>query len=492
MVINENISKLGNTTGYVGSWSYLLDSPQYTSVPLSEIINNKYRFEASAFSIDAKAAREKIINCKYGASKLYPNETFVSKAFHAPRFKRNYLDKSAPDVVGFLGSAEMLNIKPSPIKYLSKKQADEKSLFVERDTVLISCSGTIGKTTYVTKTLEKFAFSQHIIRLICKNYPGFVYAYLNTNQAYLQIQSLIYGAVIPEIEPEHLENVIIPNAPDPIKKEVHDLITLSFELRDESNDLIDCAEKILYTELRLPPIENLEPQFYQSSGELKNFETKLSRLNLRLDGSYHLPIVQQVENIVKLNSKKLIKLSSNHLTKSITLPTRFSRTYVDKDNGPQFLGGRDLFQLVPSTSKYLSRMIHKKQIENELKIELNDILTPSRGTIGKVSLAPYHLKDKVISDNIINIKPAGQNIAGYLFCFLNSEYGSILIKRQIYGGVVDALEPVMLSQIDIPILKNEQKQEEINDLVLKANTLRYKSYLKEKEAIDKVSQIMDL
>jgi len=118
-------------------------------------------------------------------------------------------------------------------------------------------------------------------------------------------------------------------------------------------------------------------------------------------------------------------------------------------------------------------------------------LTPSRGTIGKVVFAPEHFSAKAISDNIINIRPANENIAGYLFAILNSEYGSILIKRQIYGGVVDAMEPAMLSSIDIPLLRNDKKQKEINDLVLLANELRYKAHLKEQEAIKKMENIIN-
>ena len=116
-------------------------------------------------------------------------------------------------------------------------------MFVEKGTVLISCSGTIGKTTFVNKTLKNYSFSQHIIRLICKEYSGYVYAFFNTNEAQAQVQSLIYGAVIPEIEPHHLEKVIIPNAPESLK-EIHELIVESFDLRDQSNDLIDQAEEI--------------------------------------------------------------------------------------------------------------------------------------------------------------------------------------------------------------------------------------------------------
>jgi type I restriction enzyme S subunit len=71
------------------------------------------------------------------------------------------------------------------------------------------------------------------------------------------LQSNNYGAVIQHIEPEHLQNIIIPNAPETLKKGIHELVVASYGLRDQSNDLLDCAERILYEELQLIPIFNV-------------------------------------------------------------------------------------------------------------------------------------------------------------------------------------------------------------------------------------------
>lgn len=49
----------------------------------------------------------------------------------------------------------------------------------------------------------------------------------------------------------------------------------------------------------------------------------------------------------------------------------------------------------------------------------------------------------------------------------------------------------MLASIDIPLLKNENKQKEINDLVLHANELRYQAHLLEQEAIKKMEGIIN-
>jgi type I restriction enzyme S subunit len=76
---------------------------------------------------------------------------------------------------------------------------------------------------------------------------------------------------------------------------------------------------------------------------------------------------------------------------------------------------------------------------------------------------------------------------GYLYIFLNSPYGSALIKRFTYGGVVDALETSHLSSVEVPLLKDADTQAEINRLALEANELRHQAYQLEQKAM----RIMD-
>lgn len=471
-------------------YTYLPEKLKYTSVSLSEIFENKLRFEASAFSIDSKLAKELIQNNKYGFINLVSKNGLIEECYYGGRAKRNYVTKNTDGAIGFLGSAEMLNLYSKPIKFLSSNIVNTKPFEVKQGTILVSRSGTIGKTTFVNETLSKCLVSEHAIRIIAKKNAGYLYAFFQTKIGLTLIKSNTFGAVVDQIEPQHFEKIIIPNAPEKKQVEIHNLITESYRLRDESNQLIDFSEKILYEELKLKNIDDIDVDYLDNT-TVRSFSAKLSSIDLRFDSSYNVPIIQKISAAIKVNAKSLIKLSDSSLTSGIILPGRFTRTYVDENNGVQFLGGRDLFRLNPSTEKFLSKIVHKKQIEGDLKISKNDILTPSRGTIGKVVLAPEHFSNKVISDNIINIRPANDSIAGYLFCFLNSEYGSTLIKRQIYGGVVDAMEPQMLANIEIPILKNEYKQKEINDLVLKANKLRFEAHTKEQEAISLMEQIIN-
>lgn len=101
------------------------------------------------------------------------------------------------------------------------------------------------------------------------------YSLLNTNidikgKAYLKskvgnriLLTNSYGAVITHIEPEHLATVPIPDAPDTLKLKIGNLVIRSYALRDESNNLIDEATKLLIDELHLPAIDDFSVNYFK-------------------------------------------------------------------------------------------------------------------------------------------------------------------------------------------------------------------------------------
>ena len=147
-------------------------------------------------------------------------------------------------------------------------------------------------------------------------------------------------------------------------------------------------------------------------------------------------------------------------------------------------------QLNPKVEKFLSKSVHAVRIKKELEVFENTVLISDRGTIGKVQIVPKHWNGWAVSQNIIKVIANSDDLAGYLYCFLNSDYGQILINREIYGSVVDMIDDNNVAGIHIPILRDSEKQKEINDLILKANKLRYNAHLKEQEALKKMEEII--
>lgn len=464
------------------------DPLKYTSVALSEVFSNNTRLEASAFNLEAKAAKYKVEHCRYGYVHLWGNDGLVKEAFVRGRFKRIYVEKG--EGIPFFQPSSITEVFPKPFKYISENtDVDIEALKVKKGMLLMSVSGTIGKCSIVGKTLNDKVFSHDLLRLTGKDEcdTGYIYAYFCTPTGQQMLQTNNYGAVIQHIEPEHLKNIIIPNAPELTKQKIHNLVVESYDLRDQSNDLMDEAEHILYEELQLPPIEQLKPKYFDESVDLRNYTTKLSGLNLRLDCSYHTPICSTIIEILKENAKDILYCGNSSVTQDVTLPTRFKRTYVEEEHGIKLIGGKQINELNPSSEKYLAH----SNLDEELKLKENSILITRSGTIGKTAIVPKHWSNWIGSDHIIRIIPANNQIAGYFFCWLSTEYAQHLVKRNTFGAVVDEIDTNQIKSIEIPLLKNELKQKEINDKVLEANELRYQAYLKEQEAIAIMNDVIN-
>lgn len=462
------------------------DTLKWCSVSLSDVISRGKRLEASVFDVEAKQARQIIANGKYPLTTI-GGEKGLTTSYTGARFKRIWVENSDMPIYQ---PSTIVDIKPVPDGYISHlTQTDIEALRVHKGQILMTCSGTIGKVSYVSETLDNLIFSHDLLRIDCKNDidQGYIYAYLKSKIGNKILLTNSYGAVITHIESEHLEDVPIPNTPDEIKEKIHNLIVESYKLRDESNKLLNEATELLVEELKLPPIEKFDVDYYKKGASVNTFSVKLSNLNGRVDASYHVPIVDAIIEHLKKYAAEVTTVGDERISKQIILAGVFKRTYVEEEYGYPFLGGKEITQLNPKTEKYLSKPIHKKRYEKELKVTENTILVTDRGTIGITTLVPKHWNGYAVSQNVLKLIPANNDIAGYVYIFLNSEWGAELVRRQTYGSVVDMIDNNSLASVEIPLLKNKDVQSQINHLALKANEKRYEAYILEQKAL----KIMD-
>ena len=270
------------------------ESPvKWCAVALSDVVARGKRLEASVFDVEAKQARMLISKAKYPQSFIGGTDGMAS-SYVCGRFKRIWVEKSDMPIYQ---PSSIVDIKPTPDGYISAKtKTNIGNLRVKENQILMTCSGTIGKVSFVSRTLASKIFSHDLLRIDCRkpDEAGYIYAFLKSKIGNKILLTNSYGAVITHIEPEHLATVPIPDAPTMLKKKIHDLIVRSYELRDESNDLIDQATALLIGELKLPDIDAFDVGLYKKAAPVDTFSVRLSEMSGRLDASYHVPIVDAI------------------------------------------------------------------------------------------------------------------------------------------------------------------------------------------------------
>lgn len=469
-----------------GGYIMVTTSLKWTTVKSSEVEAQKFRLEASVYKVEAKKAKDDLLRCKYPIVPL-TGKNGIASAFHRLRFKRVFVEKS--DMAIFQPS-QITDVNPKPELFISHHtKTDIAALRVKKGQILMTCSGTIGKCTITSDTLDNQIFSHDLLRVTATNPidTGYIYAYCKTKVGQTLLITNNYGAVISHIEPEHLEHFSLPYPDEQIRLSINKKIDQSFALRDQSNKLIAEAEQALVEALKLPPIEIIKPDYFKKEATVKTFSVPLIAINDRLDGSYHIPIVAAIIDYLLDNTETILPLGSSDITSGIIHPDRFKRVYVNEGEGVPFFGGKGLLSIDPTGKKSISATKHAKHIKG-LVLHENMILVTRSGTVGKVNIVPKHWDGWIATDDLIRLiitKPA--DLAGYIYVWLQSDYGKVLLERLVYGSVVDHIEVEHISQVPIPILADKSVMQRVNNLALEANRLRTEAYHLEQEAINQVN-----
>lgn len=181
-------------------------------------------------------------------------DSVLMKAFVPPRFKRLYVDGDLEGVPMLQGTHIPL-IKPQNIKYIWRQMKDFAQYTVNKNWILITCSGTIGKTSLVSKFWDGWTATNHILRLVPNEQkidPGFLTAFLLSQYGQLQLQRLIYGGVVDEIgEAGELFNRILIVKPKDarLEKEIGALVYNAYLKRDAATQLENNAIKQIEAKL---------------------------------------------------------------------------------------------------------------------------------------------------------------------------------------------------------------------------------------------------
>lgn len=411
------------------------------------------------------------------AASPYPLTTIKEVSediFIGNRAKRVYV-KDSNHGIPFLSSSDILKADLDNVKLASKKYTPEiERMSLKKGWTLISRSGTIGNCAFANaKHAQKLA-SEHVIRLVPNNIlrGGLVYAYLASKYGHSLLTQGTFGAVIQHIEPAFVGSIAIPLFPDSFQQEVDNLVQEAARLREEASDALEYAIDFFNTLFPVPFKDNC-------LGKVSSKEIMTS-INKRFEASFHISEGKDIDKYIKEHYewKSLGEVCSN-----ISRPDIFKRYYVK--NGITFLGGADIFLATPDSEKRLSKT--KTGNISQLAIKEGTILLPRSGTIGNVAWAHAGHAQKLASEHVIRLLPNDMLRAGYVYAFLASKYGKLLIQRYIFGSVIQHVEPPHLKLIPVPII-DQKTMDDIHDKIMIYSSAMGKAIEFEQKAIHMVEQ----
>ncbi|MBR7907606.1 hypothetical protein [Burkholderia cenocepacia] len=175
---------------------------------------------------------------------------FAGGIYNGPVFARAWVENPEHGVP-FLSSSDMLYADVSALPLLQRRYAQSKKLAhleLSVGTTLITCSGTIGRMTYVRPEMAGMWSSQHIMKVVPnpdRIQPGYLYAFLSSRYGVPLVVSGTYGAIIQHIEPEHIADIPVPRFDADFEEQVHKLVSGAANDVSESSRLNNLATRIL-------------------------------------------------------------------------------------------------------------------------------------------------------------------------------------------------------------------------------------------------------
>lgn len=441
------------------------------------------RLDCNPYMSGAMEARDALKKLSARKEKL---GTVTAKVFHAGREGRLWVNDPSYGVP-FLGSSDIQNADLTILPLLARKQIQKNPLFsLGEKWTLITRSGTIGRMAYVRKDMAGLACSEHVLRVVPNENsipPGYLYAFLSSKYGVPLVVAGTYGAIIQHIEPEHIQDLPVPRFSDEAEKSVARLVDAAAEARSEAVCLLKEAESRLFKLLKLAPATRVD-QFPKPDIAVVSNEHVLDRC----DAYYYSARNKEARAAFDL-------AASNQPLGSVTevfIPGIFKRLYAsDPSFGSPYITGGDVFEIAPTSDKYLMRKVAK---EYRLLLRKGMIVVQEAGQlgglIGRSVMVGDYLDGFSCSNNMIRIVPKDDVDGGYLFVMLNSEYGVRLMSREAAGSSIPHTDEQRVKRISIP-WPSKDVRVQISELAIKARELRDQACISEARARTEVEMLVE-
>ena len=457
-------------------------------INIKDVHTSNLRTDASFHLSEGQEVQRFIANSPYP---LLPISKVAKDIFIGNRAKRVYV-KKASHGIPFLSSSDILRADLNNLKLASTKYTpDIERMKLQKGWTLISRSGTIGNCAFANaKHAQKLA-SEHVIRLWPNNMlrGGLVYAYLASKFGHSLLTQGTFGAVIQHIEPAFVGSILIPSFPESFQKEVDDLIQESARLREEAADMLNEAERLLKTSANLRDLTSEDYDYFGPRGagrEVSCFVRKRKDITTTTFNAFNLSErIRKTRAAMTCTTRPLREvLFGGDTFSSCSVPS----IEVKPEHGIMFINQKDIFDNIIK-----GKWVSKRNVSLDKLVEYGEVIVACDGTLGENELfcralfANEDLQGALISTHFIRMKTNNIVLPGYLFTWLNSDYGFRFIRNCQAGTKLCHPIPIMFLDIPVPIISPDIMNE-IDKLVKDAHTKRYEANENERKAIRMVEE----
>lgn len=388
----------------------------------------------------------------------------------------------------FLAATQVFDVRPVPRKWLALERTHEaEDRFVTPGTIVITCSGAVGRATLTYAPHERTLISHDLLRVKPEDPTqwGWLYAYLRSPQARAMMSGAQYGHIIKHLETSHLEALPVPVVNEKRARDFHKQTTEILNLRNRAHRLSLEAEE----------------RFENAFGSLKvkdwgeeGYTIRASSMfagRRRLEGVFHNPGAAAIYRHLTQHGQGFTTLQNSGF--KVWLPNRFKR--VPAVDGIELIESSSVFETNPDLVKRVAEVDFGDAYQARVKAGwlLMARSGQTYGLNGSVAFATIAHEERVVSDDLIRIAPtAGACLrSGYLFTVLSHPLlGRPLVKALAYGSSIPHIDVADL--LDFKIVRLAAKDETaIADLAEEAAALRAQADVQERALAKAAGELID-
>ena len=418
---------------------------RWMELPVSALSGGERRLEAQVFLGSGYGVRLRIEAKPTGWKRLGD----LAHVYQPARLKGVLV--SAEFGVPFLAASQVYRIRPRPRRWLARQRIpDYVKRLVERDTILVSRSGSVGRATIAGTFIEGMVVSDDLVRIRPKrpDWWGWTYAYLRSRSIRAVMKTAQYGHIVKHLETHHLEDLPVLEVNGALRRSFRERAEQIMKLRGDADRLMKDAEDLYEVAIGDARGRSDRPIGFVVDAQATFADSR------RLEANYFNPTAREAEEVIRSVPGGVQRLGN--LVDDVFVPGRFKHVYGE--GGVPYLDSAQVTETTPDVAKHVLSLRGSER--SDYLVERGTLLMPCsgqlHGIIGTVHVATSWHEGKVLSNHILRIVPrAGSQIrGGYLHIVLNhARLGRPRVIRNAFGSSVPEIAPDDIKRLTVPRLE---------------------------------------